>query len=238
MNLGSLYAGVLGTTSVLSDLILVSPDKQLGIIPSYQSKDQRGFLFHIVGEESVSISSDITDHYIEDNTALQDHIALRPETITISGFIGELNNVTPDLLLPVKAVVDRLAMLGGYVPGLTSSALRAYNTAEQLYRIADKAKQALAKLSGFDSGTKQQKAFNEFYYHYLNRQLFYVQTPYAMFSNMAIQSMRFTQNEGDKNSSDIEITFKKIRLAQVLVTEKETSDKIKGSQVNKGSISL
>jgi len=39
---------------------------------------QPALLFHYEGEQRATIESDITDHYVEDNTAIQDQIALRP----------------------------------------------------------------------------------------------------------------------------------------------------------------
>ena len=55
-------------------------------------------LFHIEGENNGVFESDITDHYIEDNTTIVDQIGLRPEVITVTGFIGELNDVLPPAL--------------------------------------------------------------------------------------------------------------------------------------------
>ena len=48
------------------------------------------FIFDIDGTVTHQLESDITDHYVEDNTAVQDHIALRPEKITLKNYQGEL----------------------------------------------------------------------------------------------------------------------------------------------------
>jgi hypothetical protein len=47
-------------------------------------------VFDIATDWSVELNSDITDYYVEDNTAVQDHIALKPKMVTISGYQGEL----------------------------------------------------------------------------------------------------------------------------------------------------
>jgi len=49
-----------------------------------------GFLFDIDDSDQVTFESDITDHYVEDNTAVQDHIALRPIQIMLKRFQGEV----------------------------------------------------------------------------------------------------------------------------------------------------
>lgn len=71
-----------------------------------------GFKFHIPEREQIKMQSDVTDHYIDTNNAVQDHIARKPVTITLTGLEGEyfysvnqieslLSNVTPVLrLLP------------------------------------------------------------------------------------------------------------------------------------------
>ena len=48
-----------------------------------------GFKFHIPQTEQVRMESDITDHYTDINTPVQDHIALKPVTITLTGLVGE-----------------------------------------------------------------------------------------------------------------------------------------------------
>lgn len=47
-------------------------------------------VFDIAKDWTVELSSNITDYYVENNTPVQDHIALAPKRITISGYQGEL----------------------------------------------------------------------------------------------------------------------------------------------------
>src|SRR6185312_16330550 len=135
------------TTSAqaLSNLVLVSPQKTQGYQPQapgvapglpVPASQPPALLFHYEGEQSVSIESDVTDHYVEDNTAVQDHIALRPETITVHGFIGELNDVVPTALVPLQILANKLTTISSYTPQLSVTALLAYNTAFALYQTA------------------------------------------------------------------------------------------------------
>lgn len=41
-----------------------------------------GFKFHVPESEQVNMESDITDHYTDSNSVIQDHIARRPITLT------------------------------------------------------------------------------------------------------------------------------------------------------------
>ena len=68
-----------------------------------------GFKFHVPESETVKFESDITDHYTDTNSAIQDHIALKPVTITSTGLVG-------DYFYSVNQIEDFLALI---VPTLT-----------------------------------------------------------------------------------------------------------------------
>ncbi len=178
-----------------------------------------GFVFDVIEGEEVSIDSDITDHYVEDNQAIQDHIALKAERFTVSGFVGELSQLFPSQLVKIVSKIQRLAVLTSYIPTLSNQAiqkntkiandniqeLNVLENAQNLYDLfADKNTTA----------TKQQQAFNFFYSMQRTRQFFIVETPYNIFDNMAIESMRIMQGGETNLISDFSITFKKIRVAE------------------------
>jgi len=49
-----------------------------------------GFVFDVEGATNIDLTADITDHYTEDNVAVQDHIALRPKRIRLDTYVGEV----------------------------------------------------------------------------------------------------------------------------------------------------
>ena len=177
-----------------------------------------GFVFDIISNEEVSFDSDITDHYVEDNTVIQDHVALKPEIVTVRGFVGELTQLFPNQLLEVISKVQRLAVLAIYQPTF------APQSTEKNTSIVDKALSVVSAVelaqSAYDifadkntAANRQQIAFNFFYSMWLSRQFFTVETPYKIFSDMVIQSVRIIQDEATNQMSDFVITFKKIRMA-------------------------
>lgn len=228
--------------TALSNLILVSPQSTQGYQPQNPpsslgqpstAQQPPAFIFNYEGEQTVTIESDITDHFVENNTAIQDQIALRPELVTTHGFIGELTDIAPPALSTIKSIADKLVVIDAYTPVLSVTALLAYAQAFQIYQLAINA--AHAAVSAFSSITgtgngqnvvdatsitnqpnqnKQQVAFQQFYGYWRNRTLFTVQTPWAVFLNMAIKSLRVIQNEETRVITDFEITFKMIRTAQ------------------------
>lgn len=235
--LGSV-ANIAGAAGALTGLLLVTPSNQ-GYqpqalpgsdpysAPEKLTSDPPSFLFHYEGENSITLDSDITDHYVEDNSSIADHIAIKPETISTSGFIGELNDVPPKLLNALKGIADKLTLLTPYAPVLSITALRAYNQAQFAYTAASQITNSafssisnLGSLFGIGSGAQnqQQVYFTRFYKYFKNRTLFTVQTPWLVFNNMAIKSLRVIQDEDTQLISNFEITFKKIRFAQTIVT--------------------
>lgn len=48
------------------------------------------FFFDTVTDDTVNFQSQITDNWVENNTSIQDHIAVSPVTITMRGLCGEL----------------------------------------------------------------------------------------------------------------------------------------------------
>lgn len=228
----------------LSNLILVSPQSTIGYQPQNypswkndKSSQPPAILFNYEGEQTVSLSSDVTDHYIENNTAIQDQVALKPETITTSGFIGELNDVAPAALIPLQTVAEKLVAIGAYAPQISETAAIAYAKAFQLYQVgASLANSAVSSWSSLTGGgaqtvingattqqdivnqtnksqTKQQIYFQQFYGYWKNRTLFTVQTPWAVFQDMIIQNLRAVQDAETRMITDFEITFKLMRFA-------------------------
>lgn len=47
------------------------------------------YYFDVITDESIELINQITDNYVENNTAIQDHIAQNPLVITVSGLSGE-----------------------------------------------------------------------------------------------------------------------------------------------------
>lgn len=238
-------ASVTTAASALTGLIMVTPQSVVGYAPQNPNdpdgsvsinQNAPAILFHYEGEQSVSLQSDITDHFVEDNTAVQDQIALKPIMVTTHGFIGELNNVPPLGLQTLKTAADKLTIIGPYTPQLSITAQLAYNEAFLAYqsatKLANAAVSAWSSVSNAVSGSdgnavidaegdltlgsvqnEQQKYFQQFYGYWVKKTLFTVQTPWAVFENMAILNLRAIQDAETNVITDFEVSFKQIRNA-------------------------
>jgi hypothetical protein len=258
-NLSSLTP-ITTTAASLSNLVLVSPQSIIGYQPqnafitnanASQTYSNPSILFHYEGEQSITIESDITDHYIEDNTTVQDQISLKPTIITTHGFIGELNDISPVRNQLLQSLLSKLSIISSYTPALSTVALLAYNNAFQAYQIAANAVNAAVSswasisnatgtstygenvignngltnaITGPNASTttkllqnRQQLAFQQFFAYQQLRTLFTVQTPWAIFQNMAIMNLHPVQEAETNVITDFQITFKQIRLASSLI---------------------
>lgn len=201
------------TAQTLANVILVTPQQNTGYQPQTSAAAIDQFLFDYEGENTTTLDADITDHYIETNTTIQDHIAQKPIMVTTRGFIAELNDIVPAALAPAKLAVDKLTILSAYTPALTVTAQIAFNTAVQAAALASLATNAVKKWSTVDAQNKQQVAFQKLQTYYTNRTLFTIQTPWAKYQNMAIKTLRAIQEDSTRVISEFEITFKQINFA-------------------------
>lgn len=238
--------------TALSNLALVTPLDVVGYQPMKDPRTKGGnaLVFNYEGENSISLESDITDHAIDDNSMVQDHIGLRPEIITVQGFVGELNDIVPyGLQTAAAAVQSKLSALSAYAPAVTNAAVLAFNEAFFAYQLAaaaaTSAVSAYSSITNLSSGAsatqnKQQTMFNQFYAYWKARTLFTIQTPWAIFQNCAILRMRTIQDADTQLVSTFEIQFKPLKFVNTVTTiaPTTTSDNYDGRAANQAAIEV
>lgn len=215
-----------------------------------------GFKFHIPETELVKMEAQVTDHYVDTNSAVQDHIALRPVEITLTGLVGDyfysvnqiedfLANVTPAISL-VKEYMPKLAPATMYIKskfnksttapkvdknriinGEASLNTHTYN-AMDLFSLF----QELYKLK-----SAQTRAFFFFEAMWKARATFTVETTWKRYDNMTITSLQPTRDE-NADITNFTITFKQLSFAENLTeTIENYAERMKAQKaktVNKG----
>lgn len=242
----SQLAPITTAATALANLVLVSPQSTIGLQPQVLDDDDGeglmsdespppAFIFDYEGENVLQLESDITDHYSDENLPLEDQIALKPVIYTVQGFVGELNDIAPSFLKPIKFAADKLTTIGAYVPQLSVTANLAYAEAFFLYQVgrnvANTAVAAWASLTGTgglsvigedgielsSNQSKQQVALQQFYGYWAERRLFTIQTPWAVLQDMAILKVRAVQDAATDVVTDFAIDFKMIRKASTFI---------------------
>lgn len=189
-----------------------------------------GYVFDVQGEAQAVLSNEITDHYTEDNKAIQDHIAVKPKRITLRGYVGEVvyaGSRVSGAAQAVQQVTQKLTVVSAYLPLLTASAIQAQeilqsplNSTVTLNAVESAIPSAanvygLVKnmLGAFGPEAKQQNAYQYFDACRQQAVLMGIQTPWEFLTNMVIETIEAVQSEDSIFISDFSITFKQIRIA-------------------------
>lgn len=184
------------------------------------------FAFDYQGDDTVDMNNDVTDHFLEDNTAVQDHIGVRPITVTMRGLISELalaqsvaNSISAALASVENQLSQASAYLGAYTPGVTQRMFAAITQAQNLaIQVEQAAARAAQIASFFFPGPAQlnrlQAGYAELNSLYKAGTLFTVFTPFETFDNMAITSIKAVQPERSKTVADVTVTMKQLRFVQ------------------------
>lgn len=144
-----------------------------GITSGY---DNKCFVFDIKKEYKLNLNSDITDHYVEDNVAIQDHIGLKPVILEVLGSIGEVtlkdkvgeqsdldnylkNQKDQNIFNSVDSYLGRMGSLTSFTPNIINQSLDVYNTAKFGYSTVSK----VINLDKRDSTSSRRFAYNSEY---------------------------------------------------------------------------
>jgi hypothetical protein len=185
-----------------------------------------GWIFDVPRRDELRIDADITDHYMEDNSFLQDHVIIKPVEITLTGLKGELVYKKPEGVFNLNnSLANKLSIVDDYLGDYTeqgnqniqrtlSNLQRAQNTAMQL---VDKTKNMIDLFSN-DATTLQEVAFKQLSAMMYSKQLVTIQTPWNFYESMMILSVSFIQEEESDQYSDITIVLKEMRFAQTKTT--------------------
>lgn len=192
-----------------------------------------GFKFHIPKTEQVKLQADITDHYTDLNNPVQDHIALKPVELTLTGLVGEyfysvneiediLANVVPTLSL-VKQFMPKLTDATMYVKTLfnkkTTTSYKVDKNGKILEKENIKDYSAMDLFSLFQEIYKlksaQTRAF--FFFEALcnARAIFSVETTWKRYDNMTLLSVTPLRDE-NADITDFTVTFKQMNFTTSL----------------------
>ena len=71
----------------------------------------RYLFFNTVTDDTVNFQSNITDNWVENNTVIQDHIAVSPVTVTMRGLLGELVYTSEQAVKDYESVLAQANVL-------------------------------------------------------------------------------------------------------------------------------
>lgn len=110
--------------------------------------------FHIIQGEQMTLSTDITDHIVEDHTSVQDHITIKPRTYTMRGLISEKVYEMPNKSKWnkwIERISNRLSPLKVLAPTVNSYFQSAINLYEAIENKIETIGQGIAHLKEDDN---------------------------------------------------------------------------------------
>lgn len=202
------------------------------IVSIFSNTGIAGFKFHVPESEQVKMQSEITDHYIDTGSAVQDHIARRPIVITLRGYQGEYYYTVHPIENMISKVVPVLSLVKEFKPKLDPVTERIKKRREEQpliqlsldgkkytktyeNKIFDKEFNAIDLFKLFQDLYKlksaQTRAFYFFQALWESEALFSVETRWKRYDNMIIQDVTPL---GDNNAdiTDFSVSFKQISI--------------------------
>lgn len=179
------------------------------------------FAFDYQLSNQVVLENEVTDHWLENNTGVQDHIAVKPNIIVLRGYVAELvlkiSTVAAILGVVQNTLTQAGAYLGSYTPGAAQALQAAITQAQNVETQISQALSRAATLASLIPGapptlTRQQSAMAQLSAYRDARVFFTVVTPFQVYSNMTILSVDATQPEKSKDYSDITVRMKQLKF--------------------------
>ncbi len=184
------------------------------------------FAFDYQENNEVDLENEIPDHQMEDNTFSNDHIAVKPDRVILSGYVVELTMPAATIktvLGALTAATNLLSalpvFLGAQTPGGAQAIAAAISQAQsvivQVEQAVARAAQIANLLNGFLNGqamTKQQAAFKQLRALRDAGIIFTVYSSFQVHDNMAIESLRVIQPPDSQGWARFVVRMKKMNV--------------------------
>ena len=205
-----------------------------------------GVYFDIITEHSISISNNITDNYLENNTAIQDVIAHAPIECSLNGMVGELVYVpstsNPKFLKRVYdslnkkinqkkvgadkiqgeyrdyVATDKLSVIGQLLPPVDNLTQLAKNAVIYIEDSVNRYQKIYKNLKRNINGkTRLQEVFEALVELRNNNTELVFTSPFGVLYSMYISNLEF--NQGNENHiANISISLKQLNFTDITYT--------------------
>lgn len=208
--------------------------------------NQVGLYFDVIQEHSLSLQSQITDNWLENNAPVNDHIANSPLVISLRGLSGELvyepNNFVLDNIysgaqsLLKNTNAERLAVIPALLPPVDNLTQLAKNTIQ--YAEAS-VKRYIKIFNRFKNPIQRAQRIRTIYSQLEdlrnNKTALIVRTPFAVFGDMYIQSLTLRQ-ANELYITDLEISLKQLNFTETQTTKIDPDALAKVTQYERAEI--
>lgn len=220
-----------------------------------------GFKFNVPQTEQVRFENEITDHYVESNYAIQDHIARKPVTITLSGLVGDYFYTVNEIEDLLALVTPTITLVKELIPQITSVAKRqkvnfANEQRQKLikqddgsYKVSVNGREYEYEFNTMDLFTlfqslyklksPQTRAFLFFEAMWKSGARFSVETTWKRYDNMVVQSIT-PKRDNNADITEFTVICKQIEFVtskvETIEEYKNRTQLQKAEKVNKGAV--
>lgn len=203
---------------------------QAVVVSSALNQGISGWVFDVPSGESIDESVDITDHWIETGSFVNDHAVIKPVRITLNGFVGNLVYRVPQpgsLGYALSNLSSKLTEVDAYVGPLTNQATakaaaainKAKYVADQIDAIAKRATNLINYFTGNGQQINpMQLAYMQLHALKESKQIVSVQTWLRYFPQMMIENLNPSQDETSNDITSFSVVLKQVRFTEVKVT--------------------
>lgn len=215
-----------GTTATLDTLTNASD----AVVDFVGNAGIAGFVFHVAKDTTAEFENDITDHFIEDGTTVQDMIAYKPVRLTLTGFVGEFKNIVKDEKSTLQKASEKLTQVTSYAKTVSAFAKQipavvdSWNNGDYLDAMVDGGTSLYGTYKDLNpSKSEQVKAFIFFEALRARGTTLKVSTPWKNYENMVIETLIAKQDETTNDITDFEVKLKQIRYVKTINKAKQQS---------------
>lgn len=220
-----------------------------------------GFKFNVPQTEQVKFENEITDHYVESNYAIQDHIARKPIVITLSGLVGDYFYTVNQIEDMLALITPTITLVKEFIPQITNLVQRqkinfANEQKQKLlkqdngsYKVLVNGKEYEYEFNSMDLFTlfqslyklksPQTRAFIFFEALWKSGARFSVETTWKRYDNMVVQSIT-PKRDNNADITEFSITCKQMEFVfskvETIEEYKNRTQLQKASATNKGAV--
>lgn len=187
----------------------------------FKKPDDDGILFlDVLGTQSMEISSDVTEYYVEDNSFYQDNISFKPKTYTIQGEVCELAWYNKDIpQTQIGFVNQKLMPIAEFTPLRSAVGRQIMDKVTKVQQLVEQVDNLWSRLSRLNpNANKQQTAYLYLQNIAETRQPISVNTPWTVLPSVVLTNVRMSQPERTYDRTQISLTFKEFRTTYLGLT--------------------
>lgn len=202
---------------------------------TFHKPDENGFIIlDIVGRETMSFNSDVTEYYVEDNTYYNDQISIRPKVYTLRGEVSELYWYEKESRqTDIGYVNQKLMPIAEFAPIRSLASQQIMDKITQVQQLVQSFDNMYSRLQKINPDMNhQQLAYAYLSTIYEGREPIEISTPWTKLKSAVITNIELVQPERTRDKTEITITFKEFRTAQIGYIPYDKSDSQGRAQEN------